>query len=115
MLGPPPEFARITAVGPNELTIELMKVAPAQKTGTRIVDLGGQKVTETYVIHYLSLVPQTETWLKKNHRLLTVGGKDADWSKASGTMILRAHSPDGIDAGYKKLLAKDALVLVPTK
>ena len=108
---PPPEFITVEAVGDE--TFKYVKFQPITETRVRVIDVGGNKVEEKYTAVKFAAVPiEGRT---NDFRLVNVAGKKVDWVKAKGQAVLLASTAQGIDEMDVKLLAAEALVIVPKK
>ena len=113
-----PEFVRVKDTLSSSgrtatITLEFTRRVPKTHTESRISTKNGKEVLTT--VSYIEYVffTEIEKVSAKDFRLITVDGKDVDWAKAKGKVVVKALSPTGLDEAYKTLLTGDTLVIVP--
>ncbi|OWK38668.1 hypothetical protein FRUB_07788 [Fimbriiglobus ruber] len=81
------------------------------KTGTRIKDVDGKKVSETFTYPELTYSTVTKKIPANRMRLGTIDGKAVEMSQGVGKVVIETTEADGVDPAYKPLFAEWTLVL----
>jgi hypothetical protein len=115
---PPPAFVLVAGVDRDKGTIrvQLPTTVFLERTEVRLVERNGKKVTESAVVPVaVTQIKEIELSLKML-RVLDVDAKEVQgeelWKRLTpGKMVLQQSGLQPVDAAYRRVLARDALIL----
>jgi hypothetical protein len=117
---PPPAFALVTDVNKdkNIVKVQFASNELVPEFAEAAVERGGQKVKERVLVHRSQLRLVEAELALKSLRVLDAAGKEVRGEEllkrlTPGTMVLRQTDALPVDPAYRKLLSRDALILMP--
>jgi hypothetical protein len=117
---PAPTFAYVSGYDKDKDTLRVRSFVyvPVTKQATRAVVRNGQQVTETYTYTEMAAETRESAYPLKGAQFYDGAGKKLKDDEArdrlkAGRTVLLSQDPKGVDPAYLKVLAKDALIIVP--
>ncbi len=118
--GGAPQFLPIAKVNKEQglLTVRLVNMVPVTVEKTVTEEVNGQVIARKVAVTEYSLVHVESNLALNQFRVLDIDGKEIErdlvWKRlTAGKIVLRLPGKEPLDPAYRKLFAKDVLILAP--